>query len=329
MKTMTVDPALTHGHVSYSQYTYALSRVKRTFITRFFQRFFLTKSPAIFFVTFYIAGFITNSANAAVFADVGNTTTANKTESAPSEEFPGRQLYPDFDYIDIAAFHEKLSHDQVLLIDVRSHFEFETLHIKKATNIPIASRLFIKNIKQLREKDKRPIVTYCNGKTCMKSYKAAKKLRANHFDNVLVFDAGVMDYARAYPNEAILLGKIMKSPKHLISQSEFAKHALIPEKFTQHIASSNAILLDIRDRVQRTDGISLFAGREHRVTLDSTRRLDRYIEKAKKNNQGLLIYDASGKQVRWLQYRLKQSGIKDYLFMAGGATAYYQYLESQ
>jgi len=253
------------------------------------------------------------------------TQSSNAKEN--SDDFPGRKLYPNIDYIKISTFHKRLNNDEIIAIDVRSLFEFETLHINKAINIPVSSPLFVAKVQELRDSDTRAIVTYCNGKTCMKSYKAAKKLIENHLDNVLVFDIGIMDFAKAYPKEVLLLGSPLNNASRLISQSKFSKHLVNPEGFGKQIANSNAILLDIRDRVQREDGISLFAGREHRVTLDNSRRLDRYIEQAKKDNLGLLIYDAAGKQVRWLQYRLEKSGIKNYLFMAGGANAYYQYLE--
>jgi len=256
---------------------------------------------------------------------ISPTSYANETK----DEYPGRRLYPNIEFIDLASFHEKLAYDKLLVIDVRSTFEFETLHIKKAKNISLASPLFVAKIQELRKTDHRPIVTYCNGKTCMKSFKAAKKLIDKHIDQVMVFDAGIMDFAHSYPNEAILLGKPLKSSDKLISQSKFTEHTISPENFGKHIANSNAILLDIRDRMQRDDGISLFAGREHRVGLDSSGRLERYIAQAKQDNQGLLIYDAAGKQVRWLQYRLEESGVQNYFFMAGGANAYYQYLEKK
>ena len=162
----------------------------------------------------------------------------------------------------------------------------------------------------------------------MKSFKAAKKLLDNHLKNISVFDSGIMDFAREYPNETELLGNTMKNANRLISQQSFSRHLIKPEDFGKHIANANAILLDIRDRVQREDGISFFVGLEHRVTLDSTRRLNRYINQAKKEHRQLLVYDAAGKQVRWLQYRLEAQGIKNYFFMDGGATAYYKYLES-
>ncbi|MGD8885229.1 MAG: rhodanese-like domain-containing protein, partial [Gammaproteobacteria bacterium] len=74
--------------------------------------------------------------------------------------------------------------------------------------------------------------------------------------------------------------------------------------------------------------LSIFVGREHRVSIDNTRRLDRYIEKAKRENKALLIYDAAGKQVRWLQYYLEDKGLTSYYFMKGGIRAYYKDIKS-
>jgi hypothetical protein len=87
-------------------------------------------------------------------------------------------------------------------------------------------------------------------------------------------------------------------------------------------------VLDVRDRFQR-EGISLFVGREHRVYLDDTDTLDRYIRRAKRQGKGLLIYDAAGKQVRWLQYYLEDRGVKTYHFMDGGMRSYFKGIKSE
>ena len=46
----------------------------------------------------------------------------------------------------------------------------------------------------------------------------------------------------------------------------------------------------------------------------------------KKSGQPLLVYDESGKQVRWLQYHLDEKGIKNYNFMKGGVKQYFKSL---
>ena len=47
------------------------------------------------------------------------------------------------------------------------------------------------------------------------------------------------------------------------------------------------------------------------------------IHKVKNENRPLYIYDAVGKQVRWLQYYLEAEKISNYYFMKGGANAFF------
>jgi len=53
------------------------------------------------------------------------------------------------------------------------------------------------------------------------------------------------------------------------------------------------------------------------------------VAKAKKEKKTLLIYDATGKQVRWLMYLIEDLGFKDYWFMKGGSNAYFAALRKQ
>lgn len=248
-------------------------------------------------------------------------------EAKKNKEFPGRDLYPEIPYIELQDLYEKITRKEVIVVDVRSSYEYQTLRIKDAINIPLASKTFVSEMRKLRVSDKRPLVVYCNGKTCMKSYKAAHKCEVEKIDNVLAYDAGIMDFAKSYPKNAVLLGKTLETPKKLISTEDFHKHLIEPDKFGERIESTEDIVLDVRDRFQR-EGISIFVGREHRVSIDDNNRLDRYIEKAIKENKTLLIYDASGHQVRWLQYYLEDKGMKSYYFMKGGISAYYKNIKS-
>ncbi|WP_455204435.1 rhodanese-like domain-containing protein [Kaarinaea lacus] len=242
------------------------------------------------------------------------------------KEFPGRDLYPLIPYLEIDDLYSKF--DEVVIVDVRSNYEFETLRIKGALNIPLSSITFVQDMRNLRDKDPRPIVVYCNGKTCMKSYKAVEKCAVNKIDNVHAFDAGIMDWARTYPKQSVLLGKNPVNPNKLISKDEFRKHLLSPDQYGERVASSSAIVLDVRDRFQR-EGLSLFVGRERRAYLDDTKTLDRYINKAKRENKTLLVHDAAGKQVQWLQYYLKDKGLSNYYFMQGGTSAYYEQMKQE
>ena len=245
-------------------------------------------------------------------------------ESAP--EFPGRELYPLVPVIELEELNKRFA--DVAIVDVRSKYEFDTLRIKGSVNIPLSSPTFIEQINELRTKDPRPIVVYCNGKTCMKSYKAALTCSVNKIDNVEAFDAGIMDWARAYPEQAVLLGRSPVDPNKLISQDQFKKHLLSPDQYGEQVAASSAIVLDVRDRFQR-EGLSLFVGRERRAYLDDFDTLDKYIEKAKRENKTLLVHDAAGKQVIWLQYYLEDKGLRDFYFMDGGTSAYYEQMKQE
>ena len=246
--------------------------------------------------------------------------------AATSTEFPGRPLYPELSVIELDELFRRL--DEVIVVDVRSSYEYETLRVKGAVNIPLSSKTFVSRMRKLRMSDTRPIIVYCNGKTCMKSYKAARKCAVNKIDNVHSYDAGIMDWARTYPEHAELLGRSPVNPKKLISKKEFKKHLLSPNAYGEQVANSPAIVLDVRDRFQR-EALSIYVGRERRAYLDDKKKLDSYISKAKREGKTLLVHDAAGKQVRWLQYYLKDKGVKSYYFMEGGVAAYYDELKQE
>ncbi len=246
----------------------------------------------------------------------GAAVAANSDQA----EFPGRATYPEVKTIALEALFKNL--DNVVVVDVRSAFEFNTLHINNATQISISSDDYIDNIYKLRSSTDKDSVLYCNGKTCMKSYKAAVKCAKASIKGTLAYDAGIMDWAKTYPKHTTLLDKILNDSKLLISKENFKKHLLDPDTFADKVADGKAIVLDVRDRFQR-DGLSLFPGRERRAYLDQTKKLDPYIKRAKQQGRALMVYDAAGKQVRWLQYYLEYKRVPTYFFMEGGARAFF------
>ncbi len=243
-----------------------------------------------------------------------------------ASEFPGRATYPNVDVIELDALKEMLG--SAVLVDVRSAYEYHTLRIKSAINIPVAEDRFVSKVSQLRASTNKPIVFYCNGRTCMKSYQASEKCVSANIPDVHTYDAGIMDWAKAYPKDSLLLGKSLNNPRLLISKTQFKKHLLDLDQFANKVASEKYIVLDVRDRFQR-DALAIFPGREERAYLDQTKKLDHYIRLAKKQKRALLIYDAAGKQVRWLQYYLEYKRAPDYFFMKGGARAFYTAMTNQ
>lgn len=188
---------------------------------------------------------------------------------------------------------EELFHDnhKKLIIDVRSKFEFEIVHIKNSINIPISNMNFISSLMSITDKDFRPIIFYCNGIDCLKSYHAAIKARTYGFLNVRVYDGGVLDWARTYPKHSVLLGEFMTSRDELISDSLFFKHNLSPRNFMKEIGI-NAWILDIRDPFQRD--IKILENITYAHSID---KLNSLLNRAKNEKVKLLIYDAVGRQL--------------------------------
>lgn len=236
------------------------------------------------------------------------------------DEFPLRTLYPKVAPIELESLFKQ--QDKVVIFDVRSSYEYETLHIKGARHLPLNDHEFVAKLKALRKDDQRPFVFYCNGHTCKKSYRAAKKAMQGGIDKTYTFDAGIFDWTKAHPDQAVLLGNSPVDPNDLISKKQLEAHMLKPEAFGQRIGNST-IVLDIRDVGQKS-AINLFPMQQHSIPMDN-KRLEVYVKQAKASGKTLMIYDAVGKQVRWLQYYLESAKVPRYYFMKGGAQAFLDY----
>ncbi|MFV2058211.1 MAG: rhodanese-like domain-containing protein, partial [Thiohalomonadales bacterium] len=74
------------------------------------------------------------------------SVTAFATEEI---EYPGRILFPDVKYISTNTLARFIK--ESVVVDVRSPYEYDILHIQDAINIPLASRSFIARIQNLQE----------------------------------------------------------------------------------------------------------------------------------------------------------------------------------
>ncbi len=240
-----------------------------------------------------------------------------------AEDFPGRRIYPNVKLYDTEQLFRE--YDKVNIVDARSTFEYEVLHINKAINIPVHDRAFTKKVKQL-QKNQQPIVFYCNGHTCFKSYKATQKARLEGIPNVFAYDAGIFDWARAHPEKATLLGQTPLDPGKLISKDDLKKRFLSPKAFNDKI-SDDTIILDIREPEQR-GLLELFPYRQESISMGEIKQLRKFLIATKNSGRPLMVYDEVGKQVRWLQYYLQDLGIKDYYFLQGGVKNFFKSLKN-
>lgn len=250
-----------------------------------------------------------------LFAGLLSVTTALRAEG---DEFPGRTLFPTVKWIAIDDLHAQRQNYEI--IDVRSNYEYETLHISGAGNIPVGTNTFVEEVKKLRRESDKPIAFYCNGRSCLKSYQAAFDAQKANVSKVYAYDAGIFDWVKKYPEEAVLLGTSPVDPSRLLGKEKLQAHMLPPEQFEKKIGK-DAVVLDVRDRFQQA-GATLFPLSQRSVALDN-KELKKYVDQAIRERKSLLIYDATGQQVRWLQYYLEAEKVPSYYFMEGGAKAYY------
>ena len=242
-----------------------------------------------------------------------------------TEGFPGRIKYKDVPVYELHQLFNNLN--KVVVVDTRSKFEFDTLRIKGAINIPVSQKSFESNIIKLSRKTDKPIVYYCNGHTCMKSYKAVKKSMAINIGNTFAYDAGIFDWVRAHPDKSVLLGQSPVNLNRLIANKKLKSKMLHPDTFADKVSrlGSDSVVIDIRDKYQRA-AIGFFPAKERWISLNKMDSLHHYINKAKRSNKTIFIYDEVGKQVRWLQYALEKANVKNYYFMHDGASGYYDHM---
>lgn len=238
------------------------------------------------------------------------------------EGFPGRAKFPDVPVYEID--HLAQDFDRVVVVDVRSAYEYETLRVQGALHIPVAAKTFEAQVRELRGKTDKPIIFYCNGRSCLKSYQAVKKAEAVGVRDTHAYDAGVFDWVKAHPSRSAMLGKAPVDPSRLIPSDEFKSHLLDPETFsTRALGSETGLLMDVRDEFQR-GAAGLFVGKEVWANLDDVPKIKRHIEQARSAGRPVYVYDEVGKQVRWLQYLLEDAGIREYYFMDHGARGFYE-----
>ena len=242
-----------------------------------------------------------------------------QNQPAATLEYPHRSSFPEVPIIDVTALADRLA--DAVTVDVRSQYEYDTLRINDAVNVPVTDKRFVDIVKALRRQfANKPLVFYCNGKTCKKSYDAARLAIHAGVPNVYCFDAGIQEWAARHPERTTLLGRTPIKSGDVISAARFNAHVLPAAEFESRIGTQT-LVLDIRDMAQRDSALVPF--REERVPLDQKQRLDAVIERAKAQNKTLLVYDKAGHQIQWFQYYLEHKGLPRYYFLKGGAEGYF------
>jgi rhodanese-related sulfurtransferase len=246
----------------------------------------------------------------------------------PDELFPLRLSYPGINCVSSNEVAQHIKNNSAIIIDSRSSIEYKVLHVNNAINIHYSSKVqtFIDEVKAIRTFNPlKKIIFYCNGHNCSKSYMATNSSISAGINNVFAYDAGILEFSAKFPNLVALLDNKITNKNSMISQKEFKSHLKHYPFFSQKLITSRNsknkfYLLDIRTGEQRL-GVSAFMGgfREKRITLNNNEKLLKFLQKVKKSQAPLFAYDYVGKQVRWLQYYIKQLGIKEYYLLEGGS----------
>ena len=243
---------------------------------------------------------------------VKQASESSESKVSAEEGFPLREKFNKVKYIDIKALNRE--YEKTIIVDVRSKIEFDAIHINKAFHIPVGTNLFIKNLEKVREKSGSiPIVFYCNGRTCAKSYEAAEYAMESGFLNVYTYDGGVSEWVNAYPAKATLMGKTPVPLKKLITHEMLAKRKINFAEFKKKAENPHAIVVDVREPFQRKSIPQIPQLRN----IPSDRLVEMIAEGELKGNQ-LLILDAVGKQIEWIQYYLAQHQYTNYYFLEKG-----------
>lgn len=237
-----------------------------------------------------------------------------------ANDYPLRPQFPTVNHIESETLHRRL--DEFTIVDVRSVFEFETVHIRGALHIPVANKMFITRLESQVPLDE-PVAFYCNGITCAKSYKAAREAVAVGYRNAYVYDPGILAWAKSFPENTVLLGESPINLKKLISKEQLEEKMLSFAEFKRRAAMPSTVLIDIRDPYQ----ITMASNRSKKLDLPDMpirtrniplRKISRLLRASGLKSRQLLFYDAVGKQVRWLQYHLENGGYSNYGFLKGG-----------
>ncbi len=247
---------------------------------------------------------------------------------SPKPAFPLRWEYAEEHFISTRQFFQM--YPGAIVIDARTELEWEALRVKGALldSVDHVNRsmqfTFDSDLRQIEQNNPgyaKPTIFYCNGTLCPKSYEATLKAMQMGVKNVYEYDSGILVWAKAYPTLTVVFGKPLTQGS-LISRKEFLSHTLSPESFDMLLKARpcHCFILDIRDFVTRD--ISLFPARQHYASLDDQKRFDYFLNRAKREHRTLFIYDKVGKETPFVQYYLKQRGIRNYWFMRGGEDAW-------
>ena len=259
--------------------------------------------------------------------------SANVIADGDLNQFPKRVFYPQLDYIDTQELAIGLQENKYDVIDVRDATSFKALHVKSATNIFVKSETFEKDVLDFVAQSNKPLVVYCNGISCSKSYVASTRMKElftkkNINKTVRTYDSGINAIAYAHNDMVLKNGKEVSEDNPLIAINKIKEHTLSPEAFENFIAKNNAddfAILDIREKNERIIYKIFMFQSEKKITLNQKDKMIAFLNTVKTDKKTLMVYDVAGRQINGLYELLNITGIKKWHYLEGGEFGYSKY----
>lgn len=114
-------------------------------------------------------------------------------------------------HLSAAAFNALTENLDVVVVDMRNHYEYEVGHFEGAIEVP--SDTFREQlpmaVEMLQDKKDKPVVMYCTGG--IRCEKASAYLLHHGFKNVFQLDGGIIEYARRAREEGLPLKFVGKN----------------------------------------------------------------------------------------------------------------------
>lgn len=262
---------------------------------------------------------------------------ANTSDASSDKLYPNRKFYPQLSYISTEQMVDAVSKSKYNVVDARPTLAYSTLHIKQAENFSAQDKQFNEKIMLLINKNNKPIVFYCGGLACLKSYKASNLAiqelqKSNIKREVYTYDSGISAFAYASPEWVLKNGQEVSPENPLLDMTKIKKHAKNAADFTHSINTDEEnqyVILDVREKNQQMLRKIFTFKREKKLTLLHPEKMTAFLNKVKGSGKTLMVYGSVEKQIEALYPLIQTSGIKKWYYLEGGEVAYSKYMIKQ
>ena len=167
----------------------------------------------------------------------------------------------------------------------------------------------------------RKVAIYDNGGDNIKSYLAAAEgFLFAMLPNLYAFDAGIVSWAKKYPELTLLMGEdLSKNGKSLITEEELNKHLLAQDTFVAKASAKGVEVFDLRDPIERKKDLPVQNNTVLKIPMEKF--VNNIVSKGNLKDKPLYVFDQVGGKVQWLMYHLVANGYTDFYFLYGGATS--------